>query len=234
MGNADGEGRPGLTGISAAAPILFELFGLLDTGEWFAPPEADLAMIDVCVQSGYPAGRNCGERKRIATVRTKVRPRTCPYCRIVHVDPSRKWRVHSGCERVADINALKWFVLPPAMEWYYKKRHSDYAYVPPLRDDCAASLEGFKTPSMSIIYPGKNGRIYIPIELDGRRGKTVFEATHRDAGATIHWHLDDDYLGATTGIHQKTIAPAPGMHLLTLVDENGERRERSFTVLSKE
>ena len=30
-GNADGEGRPGLTGISAAAPILFDLVNLMGT-----------------------------------------------------------------------------------------------------------------------------------------------------------------------------------------------------------
>ncbi len=29
VGNADGEGRPGLTGYSAAAPVLFDLFDLL-------------------------------------------------------------------------------------------------------------------------------------------------------------------------------------------------------------
>ena len=56
VGNADGEGRPGLTGITAAAPILFELFGLLETGEWFAMPEADLVEIQVCAKSGHRAG----------------------------------------------------------------------------------------------------------------------------------------------------------------------------------
>ena len=30
IGNADGEGRPGLTGVRAAAPLLFELFDLFD------------------------------------------------------------------------------------------------------------------------------------------------------------------------------------------------------------
>jgi penicillin-binding protein 1C len=38
-GNADGEGRPGLTGITAAAPILFDVFGLLpQKSSWFAEP----------------------------------------------------------------------------------------------------------------------------------------------------------------------------------------------------
>lgn len=38
VGNADGEGRPGLTGIQTAAPVLFSIFSLLKSGKWFLPP----------------------------------------------------------------------------------------------------------------------------------------------------------------------------------------------------
>ena len=34
-GNADGEGRPGLTGTTAAAPLMFDVFSLLPAGKWF-------------------------------------------------------------------------------------------------------------------------------------------------------------------------------------------------------
>jgi len=37
-GNADGEGRPGLTGIAAAAPILFDLTGIMDRVHGFLLP----------------------------------------------------------------------------------------------------------------------------------------------------------------------------------------------------
>jgi penicillin-binding protein 1C len=44
-GNADGEGRPGLTGITAAAPILFDVFGLLpQKSSWFAEPFKEIKM----------------------------------------------------------------------------------------------------------------------------------------------------------------------------------------------
>src|SRR3546814_8542069 len=41
VGNDDGEGRPGLTGINTAAPILIDLFDLLPSSGWFTPPLAD-------------------------------------------------------------------------------------------------------------------------------------------------------------------------------------------------
>src|SRR5690606_23065990 len=41
-GNASGEGRPGLTGTLAAAPLLFDLFGLLPESPDFEPPYDEL------------------------------------------------------------------------------------------------------------------------------------------------------------------------------------------------
>ncbi len=233
VGNADGEGRPGLTGISAAAPVLFELFGLLDVRGWFDCPEADLSEVAVCAKSGYRVGPHCAKRKMARVTPAGLRSEGCPYCRIIHCDSDLTRRVHSECERVAEIRAEKWFVLPPGMEWFYKRKHSDYRPLPPYREDCLESIPGFDTASLTLICPGKSGLIYVPMELDGNRGRTVFEAAHRNPRTTVFWHLDNRYLGKTRDIHQMEIAPEPGRHTLTLVDENGDRLERRFTVLAK-
>jgi penicillin-binding protein 1C len=233
VGNADGEGRPGLTGLTAAAPVLFELFGVLEPYGWFERPEADLVQINVCAKSGYRAGPDCAQTKTVWVTRTGLRSKRCPYCRIIHCDAQHKWQVHNECERVAAIDPVKWFVLPPAMEWYYKHNHSDYLPLPPYRTDCLDVIAGSKTATMTLIYPAPNSRIYVPIELDSRRGRTVFEAAHRNARRIIYWHLDEEYLGKTRDIHQIAIAPEPGEHTLTLVDEEGESLERKFTVLMK-
>jgi penicillin-binding protein 1C len=42
VGNASGEGRPSLTGVGSAAPILFDVFRLLPKTEWFETPYAEL------------------------------------------------------------------------------------------------------------------------------------------------------------------------------------------------
>jgi len=232
-GNADGEGRPGLTGIATAAPILFEIFGLLDDQGWFDPPYEDLFEIDVCTKSGYRAGPYCEKTKGLLVPQSGLRTKGCPYCRIIHCDSSLKWQVHSECERVCEITSAKWFVLPPVMEWYYKRKHSDYHPLPSYRDNCFDSMEGFKMSSISMIYPGRKARIYIPYELDGQRGRTVFSAAHRNARSMIYWHLDEHYLGATRDIHQMALSPGPGEHTLTLIDENGEYLENKFVVLTK-
>ena len=234
VGNADGEGRPNLTGSVAAAPILFELFDVLQPQGWFSAPELDLVTIEVCAKSGYRAGPNCETRKTIRVPRAALRAGSCPYCQIIHTDSSERWRVHGNCEPVAAIHSRSWFVLPPAMEWYYKQAHSDYQPLPPYRDDCLATLAETNTPAMTLIYPPRNGKIYIPIELSGQRGRVVFELAHRTPQKSVYWHLDDGYLGETREIHQVSLAPSPGEHALTLVDEDGEFLQSRFTVLTQE
>jgi penicillin-binding protein 1C len=84
---------------------------------------------------------------------------------------------------------------------------------------------------MSILYPQPRTEIFVPRGLDGRVGHAVLEATHREPDSQIHWHLDDTFVGTTQGFHQISLAPSPGPHLLTLVDETGTRRSTSFSVL---
>jgi penicillin-binding protein 1C len=62
----------------------------------------------------------------------------------------------------------------------------------------------------------------------------VFEAAHRDPRTTVFWHLDGEYQGQTRDIHEMALAPAPGPHVLTLVDENGESVQRRFRALRRD
>jgi penicillin-binding protein 1C len=230
-GNASGEGRPGLTGYAAAAPILFELFGLLPGDEWFEAPEADLRDIDVCAGSGMRAGPYCERRRGELVPAAALNAPACSHCRLLHTDASGRFRVNADCEAVAAIRPVSWFVLPPAMEWYYRRRHSDYRPLPPLRSDCRDGPR--QSASLSWVSPPEGAHLYVPVEMGGTLGRIVFEAAHREAGTSVFWHLDDAYVGETRDIHQLALAPAPGRHLLTLVDEAGEMVRRSFSVVSR-
>jgi penicillin-binding protein 1C len=59
VGNASGEGRPELTGVDYAAPILFDVFNLLPRKPFFKAPLNDLEEAEICTLSGHLAQDDC-------------------------------------------------------------------------------------------------------------------------------------------------------------------------------
>jgi penicillin-binding protein 1C len=229
VGNASGEGRPGLTGATMAAPLLFGLFNGLPTSAWFERPAYALRQVETCANDGYLAAGDC------ATERTWVPGDShfdvlSPHNLRVHLDQRGSVRVHGDCESPFNMRHESWFLLPPAQEYYYRRAHAEYRVLPPLREDCQAA--GSSAPALAVLYPDANARVLIPRELDGQRGRTVLEAVARRREATLYWHLDGQYLGQTHTFHQQALDIDAGEHILTVVDDQGERVARRFQVLA--
>ena len=226
VGNADGEGRPGLTGIDAAAPILFNIFDVLPKSKWFDAPFDDLKQVELCKESGFLTGPNCKWSYNEWLPMQSNPSSPCPYCKKIYLDPSGDYRVNRNCEP----NGVEesWFVLTPIMEWYFKKKHPDYKRLPPYRSDCIQNRAEFP---MRLIYPKKLSEIYIPVDFDGNREKIVFEASHRNEELTIYWHLDNTMVGTTKEFHQMELRPEPGEHTLTLIDELGNEYSQQITIV---
>jgi penicillin-binding protein 1C len=233
VGNADGEGRPGLIGVDMAAPVLFEIFEQLPGGEgWFDPPYDDMAQAAMCRQSGHRAGPHC-ETDTLWIPKTGLRAPACPYHQLLHLDASGQWQVHSDCEAPATMQHRGWFVLPPIEEFYFRHKNPAYVPPPPFRPDCLGAQGAAQQNPMQLIYPKDATRIYVPLDLSGKLSSTIFQVAHRDADTEIHWHLDGSYLGSTRTFHQMALQPAVGHHTLALVDKAGFRIEQRFEIIGK-
>ena len=229
-GNADGEGRPGLVGVLAAAPVLFDIFNRLPgDGAWFKPPYDDMIQLPVCRNSGYRPLDICPVDTLWAPA-SSIKAPPCPYHQLVFLDAGQQWRVHAGCELPGRMLAKAWFVLPPTEEHFYKAHNPGYAPLPPYRPDCVIQADQL---TMELIYPKYPTKIYVPVGLDGNLSKTVFTATHRSSEATIYWHIDNEYMGSTQTFHSFELNPSEGKHLLTLVDGQGHRLEQPFEIIKK-
>ena len=229
-GNADGEGRPGLVGVRVAGPILFDVMALLDGGDWWEPPYDEMVKIPLCKRSGYRTTSICeADSQWVAKSALRVKP--CPYHRLLHLDPSERYQVRDDCMSVDQMVHKPWFVLPPLEEFYYRSVAPDYRQAPPLHDDCIGEYQNTLGQSMQFIYPKSFLDIYIPVDLDGSKSKVIFKVAHRQNETTIYWHLDNVYLGKTKDFHEMALLPSPGKHVLTLVDEAGERLVRGFEVV---
>lgn len=230
VGNADGEGRPGLVGVRAAAPVLFEVAALLPVTTSFYEPREEMEEVAVCRHSGYRASSLCDEVDTIRVCEAGTGTRECPFHKLVYLDASGKWRVNATCEPVYRMKTQSWFVLPPVQEWYYCKSHAAYRKLPPFRSGCRSDGEEL----MEMIYPQRGTRVFIPRDFGGKSQRVVFEAVHRTPGEKIYWHVDGDFLGVTQQIHQKELYVKEGRHRLTLVDGNGNMLQQTFRVVGKE
>lgn len=230
VGNANGEGRPGLVGVQTAAPVMFDILKTLPTSGWFLEP-ISFAKTVVCRQTGFRANIDCVDSDTLNAPPAGVNAPLCPYHTIIHLDQNAQYRVTEDCISPSAMVHKSWFVLPPVMEWYYKRRHIDYQPPPDYKAGCGA-ISNHR--SMELVYPEPNAKIYVPVELTGEKGKTIFTAAHQKQEAKIFWHLDNEYIGTTTHFHQMALSPIPGKHTITLVDEAGERLTRIFEVLDKE
>jgi penicillin-binding protein 1C len=223
---------PGLTGGTAAAPLLFALHEVLPRSAWYRTPLGALKSVRTCVDDGYLASELCESRDTLVPRRSHFDSQS-PYHQRVHLDPERGERVHAGCAPVSRMQHRNWFVLPPALAHYYRDQHSHYRELPPWRAGCEADAGDAAQSAMAFLYPDAGGQIYVPIELDEQRGRAVLEVVHRDPAVVLYWHLDDEYAARTELRHQLQIDLAAGPHRVTVVDGEGRRLTRSFTVLAR-
>ncbi len=225
-GNASGVGAPGLLGARTAGPVLFEIFNILPAKgpAWF-PGLEDLTYsragvrAEVCRKSGCLAGPYCTEIDTLDIPDAGIRSKTCLYHRRV--------------------NGYDTFRLPPAMEWFYRQKHSDYnsnLTTGQSNNSSQVSADGNSIstspdyPEMEFIYPENGSKITLPRQLDGSAGEIVLNLAHHDRDATVYWHIDQDYIGETRFVHQMRVRPDPGSHSITVVDNFGNSLSIYITI----
>jgi penicillin-binding protein 1C len=83
---------------------------------------------------------------------------------------------------------------------------------------------------MALIYPENGLAVVLTKQMSGELGKIEMQATHRRRNATVYWHLDEMYLGATRYFHSMPVIPSAGSHTITLVDDEGVSLTSRFKV----
>ena len=194
-GNAEGQGVPGLVGARAAGPVMFDILNLLPFSDaWFDEPDGGV-WAEVCKDSGHLAGPGCPAVSMLLPEKG-LESDPCPY--------------HGSGE----------FVLPPAMEWFYRQSHPEYTGA---RKSAVGAVIQF-------IYPQNGAVLVLPRQLSGAVEGIAFRVAHHRPDATLWWHMDNGYIGETTLRHEMLLAPAPGHHVLTVVDQDGSVASVSFTI----
>ena len=221
VGNADGEGRPGLTGVQAAAPVLFDIFQSLPIkNAWFERPKSEMKEVSVCAISGHRPSENCDKQTKVWWPKGSLQTTVCPYHQRIHLNKGGQ-RVNSSCENPTEMIHKNWLIIAPDVEEYYKKYHPLYKPLPPFLSICEGAND---SNSLSILYPDAGQKIYLPIGFDGEQQSVVFRCSHLNKEAVLFWHLDGQFVQQTSEFHEIVLRPEIGKHQLTVYDTEGTRQ----------
>lgn len=226
VGNATGEGKPGLVGARTAGPVLFDIFSLLPPTQWFKRPGNVFVKTEVCRKSGHLKGRFCEETDTLLILPAGLKTEACPYHHLVTLSADETHRIYENCANLEPTIQKSWFTLPPVWEWYYKQHHPECSPLPPFKPGCGEDA----LQPMQFIYPPMNARIVLSRQMDGSKGFITVELAHSNPGTTIYWHIDNSYLTQTQDFHKISLQPKPGKHSLTAVDDAGNTASTTFFV----
>ena len=206
-GNAEGQGVPGLVGARTAGPVLFDILNLLPASDdgFEEPVNNPSCHTERSERISY--AKVCRQSGFLAGPDC---PEPEPVCIPAAGLDSEPCPFHGSGE----------FVLPPAQEWFYRPHHPEYK-------GAKKAAEG---RALQFIYPAPGSTLYLPRQLDGSPGGIVFRAAHYRQDATLWWHLDQEYVGETRFRHELRLSPAPGPHVLTVVDPEGNTASIGFAV----
>lgn len=227
VGNADGEGRPGITGIQASAPLFFDVLRSLPTdGKWFKRPYDDLITLKTCTKSGQKASLLCPETHDQLVPTSGENTHSCQYHEQVYVTTSGNYRVNSDCYELDNMISTVRFNLPPSMEYYYAQKHPDYKELPPWHPDCSVTGE----MPMAFIYPKNNEGVILPKNFDASINEVIFKIAHRNPETKLFWYLDGTFIGSTEDFHELAVAPKIGTYVLTVVDAEGNEMKKNIKI----
>ena len=227
VGNADGEGRPGLTGVGSAAPLMFDVAEALKDSYTYPASTPEAIEVEVCAISGYPDSDICKSTQKVLMPDVEIKTGVCPYHKKVFLDSTGQYQVLPDCYPVDQKRYERYFVLPPVQEWFYRRHTPMYRPLPAMYPNCASS---HPDEIMAFVYPKSDARVTIPIGIEGKRQQVVFEIAHRDPKKTIYWTLNDTFLGKTRLNHQMAIDMEKGNYTLRCVDEDGVELRRRIVV----
>lgn len=226
VGNATGEGRPLLTGVESAAPILFDVFRIFPRSKWFETPYNDLEEVSICKNSGFLATNNCPSELKWVP-KTAKKSKNCPYHKLIHMDQTKQFRVNSSCEAIENMVTDSWFVLPPVMEWYFKKKNIDYKPLPPFKEGCENNDLSKK---MDFIYPTSFTKIILTKNFEGNTQPVIIKVAHSNQEEELFWYLNEKYLGSTKTFHEMPIIASTGIYTITVIDQEGTEIKRKIEI----
>lgn len=240
VGNFDNFSNPGFTGLHAAAPLFFDIARALTRRErlrdialspaYAAEHGLNVRRVEVCAPTGDVGEARlklCGERPRVsAWFIPGVSPiRDSGILREILVDARSGLR---QCREIPGVTERRvWEFWPADMRDLFRRAGVRKAAPPPFAPECGAGGAPGRAPA--IVSP-RAGVTYAR-RLQGEFSVPLIARTEEDA-EKLFWFDGREFVGAGGTDEELKWSPAPGRHVLRVVDDLGRTTELTVEVES--
>lgn len=214
--------------MQTAAPILFDVFDKLPKSDWFEAPFDETTKVEICTKSGYRATNIWAEKTAEFIQNSGLKTAPCPYHVLVNVDASENYQINTSCENLANIKQKSWFVLPPLMEFYYKKTNPFYKTLPAYRNDCLAENKS----EMKFVYPTEKSTVYLPKNFDGTKNELVLKVAHANKNAVLFWYVNNQFIASTKETHNLALSYKSRLYKISVTDSFGNEITQEINIKS--
>ena len=226
VGNADGEGVKGLTGIKKAAPVLFSIYDLLPISDEIEEPLNAFKPKEVCSESGFTMTEACESKSIVYVPKNSHNLPLCRFHRLLTVDENERYIVPPDCD-VKNTKQKSFFILNPIANSYFKKYRGKEYLSPPVYPGCKAQKS-----RIAILYPPHDAEILLPKDIDNTKRHLICSATTSQGVDSLFWFLDDEIISITKSQHKIEIDADTGFHKITILAPSGSSKTHKFKIIT--
>jgi penicillin-binding protein 1C len=221
-GNFNGDPSPYLTGADVAVPILFDLFSLVEPRHTSTHPRPiAVPRREVCSHTGLPPGPFCAST--VMDVYVKPTAPVCEHRKEFWVSQDGKVSYCPECKPESGAVKRIYENWPAAWAAYFEREKLKKNFPPPHFSACPKQGDS----QTRIVFPTHGASIF----LMGKKQKFRAQAYPDARSHTVHWFLNDVYVGASSGGESPEISPDnAGKHKLTVRDDLGGKHSVTFDV----
>ena len=226
VGNFNGDANATFTGMRAASPLFFALTDAVNGKERNRdivaekPAHLHIRKVDVCAATGDVSLDDCPSRDQTWFIPGVSPIRNHDVYRKILVDTRTGRR---ACQFENGVTAYKVFqVWPSDLQQTLRESGIHVASIPPWQDGCSDADEtetSADTQKPTITSP--QAGVDYHVHLQAGDDAVPFNASADGEVHTLHWFLDNQYLGASSPGEALLWRPQPGRYSVKVVDDRG-------------
>jgi penicillin-binding protein 1C len=232
IGNFDGEGNPAFIGREAAAPLFFEIIDSLKSqdpaisqfsGKGLA--DLNLAKVEVCALSGGLPGPECNQRVSTWFIPGKSPIAKCDVHRRISIN--NRTGLRACTDGALGTKSKVYEFWPSDLLAIFRQAGIPRRVPPPYEPGCRMDVTASMGAGPRITSP-QEGVVYSLRASDLTKERIPFTAVTEADTRTIHWFVNEAYLGESISGKPFFWTPKSGKFVVRAVDDLGRASSRAI------